>query len=445
MSTTKNTTETQIFVYGSLLPGHDDYYMIDLKTKQGADVDTILYGYSLYWNEDGAPFITESEEKGAYVFGEVVTLKTSEAQKVLNALDKNYTDYERTTVYANDRNGGVYEADAFIATDSMAKKYLNDDFSLIPSGDWDEFYGMMIEDMEAAEGYTNIYDDLDDMEDEQETNTTVGNVVSNSYAVPHSQNKVATGKTAKPSSAGLVTKSPYFMERSNAQSDYVWYIAYGSNLSSDRFLKYMNIGRYKDVFTVNDLESVQVQIPHGIYFAKSGKWGSGGIAFLDIDTNEEVKSTFRAYRLTKEQYWSLLCQENGRTKFKLDWKKIRNQRINTTFGSGLYSRVVNMGTINGELAITMTHDESFVDQIGKMKETMPWQFASMGMLNPPSHAYLNVINLGADETTELPSAELKPYVPKKVTTSERKTNTQNTRTATKVTNVTQPAFSHSGK
>ncbi len=77
----------------------------------------------------------------------------------------------------------------------------------------------------------------------------------------------------------------------------VWYAAYGSNVNSERFARYINSCTDRTM----PADSKKCLIPYNIYFAyRSSKWGRKGVAFLD-DT--ETGSAFgKMYRVTAEQF-----------------------------------------------------------------------------------------------------------------------------------------------
>lgn len=98
-----------------------------------------------------------------------------------------------------------------------------------------------------------------------------------------------------------------------------WYVAYGSNLSRERFLCYLEGGRpagsrrehppSRDPSLPSDERPVT--IPHRLYFAGgSTGWGGGGVAFVDPEPGSG-EALGRAYRLTREQLADVYAGENG--------------------------------------------------------------------------------------------------------------------------------------
>ena len=103
--------------------------------------------------------------------------------------------------------------------------------------------------------------------------------------------------------------------------DLVWYVAYGSNLWSERFHLYIEGGSNPDVQAGRTFTGCRdttpprtwqrVELPGEVYFAKrSSAWQNGGVAFL----HTEADATFvgRAWQVTRQQYFDVFDQENGR-------------------------------------------------------------------------------------------------------------------------------------
>ena len=83
------------------------------------------------------------------------------------------------------------------------------------------------------------------------------------------------------------------MENQTGNKDLIWYVAYGSNLSSRRFKRYLDQMPGQPLIP----ESKAFSIPYNIYFDReSSTWGGGGVAFLD--PTKEGFAYGRAYLLT---------------------------------------------------------------------------------------------------------------------------------------------------
>ena len=105
---------------------------------------------------------------------------------------------------------------------------------------------------------------------------------------------------------------------------YLWYAAFGSNLSTDRFATYLEGGRPP----LGDQDHVESgardpsaptgSLPfatmHELYFAhRSRRWGGGGVAFLDARVGDATAgpTLCRIYRIALEQFEDVHRQENG--------------------------------------------------------------------------------------------------------------------------------------
>jgi hypothetical protein len=95
----------------------------------------------------------------------------------------------------------------------------------------------------------------------------------------------------------------------------VWYVSYGSNMSSARFACYLSGGRPPGGSRVNPgardrtppARTVPVDLPGTVYFAgESPQWG-GGVAFYDHD--EPGWAAARGYLLTRGQFADIAAQE----------------------------------------------------------------------------------------------------------------------------------------
>lgn len=107
--------------------------------------------------------------------------------------------------------------------------------------------------------------------------------------------------------------------------NYVWYVAYGSNLSRQCFLCYIKGGRPKYANHPNKgcddtnepVESKSCQIPYRLYFAlpegSTGTecWGEGGIAFIgsEKETDDGNWSYGRMWKITRHQFEEIKDQE----------------------------------------------------------------------------------------------------------------------------------------
>ena len=150
------------------------------------------------------------------------------------------------------------------------------------------------------------------------------------------------------------------MEKQIGNDELVWYVAYGSNLSSKRFQEYLGKIQHKGLFPI----SLPFSIPFDIYFDRhSPRWDQSGVAFLNTDKPGFAYG--RAYLITFEQFLKIQSQE------------------------GWYPKIVNLGLLNDRHALSFTQKEH--------KQTVK-----------PSPRYLIVILNGLSETyprIDLPTFE----------------------------------------
>jgi len=99
---------------------------------------------------------------------------------------------------------------------------------------------------------------------------------------------------------------------------YVWYAGYGSNLSRQRFLCYIEGGKPTYGKSTNrgcsdksrPLDDRPYRIPYGLYFAipeggtATDNWCRGGVAFLNPcgECCENSWTLGRMWKITREQY-----------------------------------------------------------------------------------------------------------------------------------------------
>jgi len=158
-------------------------------------------------------------------------------------------------------------------------------------------------------------------------------------------------------------------------ADLVWYACYGSNLSQERFMQYVNDCNDK----TEPKESRPFEIHHQLYFANSSpQWEDQGVAFLNPRMNEHIVTLGRVYLMTREQFDEIKFMECGSSE------------------TGWYRHEMNLGSLEG----------------------IPVRsFTSPNVLepNPPSDKYLNVIRIGLMETMpELGKKECEEYLSSRV-------------------------------
>jgi len=185
--------------------------------------------------------------------------------------------------------------------------------------------------------------------------------------------------------------------------EYIWYASYGSNISTARFMCYINGGKAIGALTSEEgckdntppIKSSTLQINRQQYFKKSAKrWQGKGVAFLGVE--ESVDTTLgQMYLITKDQFADVVKQENGiRVNQFLDLKLEEANRIGyATVTKGWYGRIMYLGEKEGYPIYTFTSPESFDDE--------PYK--------GPSREYIQMISRGIFEHYELSIQGLVDY------------------------------------
>jgi hypothetical protein len=144
----------------------------------------------------------------------------------------------------------------------------------------------------------------------------------------------------------------------------VWYVSYGSNMSSARFGCYVHGGRPRGGSRVNPgardrtapSRSIAVDLPGTVYFAgESRQWG-GGVAFYDHATPGFTAA--RAYLVTAGQFADIAAQEMYRVPAAGDpledvvLTPLEGGRHE--LGPGRYETLVDVGRHDGLPLLTFT-------------------------------------------------------------------------------------------
>lgn len=167
--------------------------------------------------------------------------------------------------------------------------------------------------------------------------------------------------------------------------DLVWYVSYGSNVSSARLGYYLAGGTLPGSTRHHTgcrdprppRAARPVDLPGGVYFAlRSHAWGGGGLALYDPDLPGTAPA--RAYQVTVGQFSDIAAQEMGRpTGTDLDLGPLsRSGRV--TLGPGCYETLIHPG---------------FLDALPMVTFTAGWSLAE-AVPTAPSAAYLTVIGHG---------------------------------------------------
>ena len=106
------------------------------------------------------------------------------------------------------------------------------------------------------------------------------------------------------------------LEKIDSWKDYIWYVAYGSNMLFESFITYIIGGSSKyggspktpcrD--TSLPIEQRAIDIQHDMYFGnESTSWNGSGVSFLD--TSKKGYALGVAYLITREQFDHVAAQE----------------------------------------------------------------------------------------------------------------------------------------
>ena len=170
---------------------------------------------------------------------------------------------------------------------------------------------------------------------------------------------------------------------------FVWYVAYGSNLSTARFARYLAECRDPSP----PWRWAPVEVAHRLLFARtSERWGGGGVAFLDPEPTVGALTLGRGWLVTREQFSDVLAQECDLAVGSVEVPELDGGFIVAHPGLW-YGCVVPLGKREGWPMVTFT-DES----------------AAGLVLSPPGHAYRAVVSEGLAEAHGLSPTEAAAYI-----------------------------------
>lgn len=169
----------------------------------------------------------------------------------------------------------------------------------------------------------------------------------------------------------------------------VWYVAYGSNLSSARFHRYLDGCRDP----TPPRRWAAVEVSHRLLFARqSSTWGGGGVAFLDPIPDAGAGTLGRAWLVTWGQFADVLAQECGLPVGSVELPALDAGPVVVRAGHW-YGCIVPVGRRAGRPMVTFT-DEAAAEQVA----------------GGPSPAYRAVVAEGLAETHGLSPAEVDSYI-----------------------------------
>jgi hypothetical protein len=180
---------------------------------------------------------------------------------------------------------------------------------------------------------------------------------------------------------------------------HIWYASYGSNLSRDRFMCYLQGGRPEGAARTfpgardrsEPLDDVPFTMPGQMFFGwKSPTWG-GGIAFYHADL--EGATLARAYLISEEQFADVAAQEMHREPGSdLDLTTVLEEERHT-LGPGRYEALHLVGELDGHPVLTFTTPEP---------HDVPHE--------APSPAYLAIVASGLRDTHGLDADAVIDYL-----------------------------------
>ncbi|XP_051136605.1 histone deacetylase 5 isoform X2 [Andrographis paniculata] len=203
------------------------------------------------------------------------------------------------------------------------------------------------------------------------------------------------------------------------QKVYIWYAAFGSNMSMARFLCYIEGGQTEGmkrpcVGSMDRSKPVEIMwktYPHRLFFGRdyTSTWGPGGVAFLHPESNSNEKAYLCLYKITLEQFNDVLLQENGSSHHSshptfdmtaLDRIKSETSISVETPKRGWYHNVVYLGLEKDIPVLTMTCSLSDIESF--KSGTLP--------IKPPCKEYGNTLIKGLAEGKHLSEEEASAYI-----------------------------------
>lgn len=173
----------------------------------------------------------------------------------------------------------------------------------------------------------------------------------------------------------------------------VWYVAYGSNVNEQRFLRYLN-GDSDHVGARDSTPPVAshwTTAPLHLRFAgESQRWG-GGVCFVDPDP--DATAFVRAWDITAEQFEDVCAQENRRSIGEpFDWAAVMAGP--TVIGSSWYAQILPV-----ELPFASAEQPAL---------TFTW--TTRFPLNAPSPTYRDTIASGLADHPDLSPEQIATYL-----------------------------------
>lgn len=189
------------------------------------------------------------------------------------------------------------------------------------------------------------------------------------------------------------------MEKVNS---HIWYASYGSNISTERFMCYIQGGKpdgatrtyqgCKDQSKPKDQRPFI--IPHELYFAKSaGVWNGGGVCFINPEKNQMAETLGNMYLITRQQFLEVVQQENSTNEYiDIDFNKTQKDKSSVVRKNSWYGKLLYLGEEDNAPIFTFTNEKFLLNDI-----------------NSPNPHYLQTIIKGLIDTHQLNKSQLKAY------------------------------------
>ncbi len=134
----------------------------------------------------------------------------------------------------------------------------------------------------------------------------------------------------------------------------VWYVAYGSNLSSMRLQRYLD--RCDD--PSRPMAARPGTLPHRLFFAHESKTWTGGTAFVDPMTDPLAGTLTVAWLVTADQFLHVLARENAQPSVDATLPDLPAVGRSIPVVEGRYGLVLGVESPDDRPAFTFTTGES---------------------------------------------------------------------------------------
>lgn len=183
---------------------------------------------------------------------------------------------------------------------------------------------------------------------------------------------------------------------------HIWYTSYGSNISTERFMCYIQGGKPEGATRTYQgcedqtppLDQKPIEIPHELYFAKNAKvWNGGGVCFINPEKNHKAETLGNMYLIKRQQFMEVVQQENNANKpTEINFDRAQNQKSSVIKENSWYGNLLSLGDEDNAPIFTFTNENYLSSEI-----------------NPPNKHYLKTIIKGLLATHQLSHSELEAY------------------------------------